>query len=227
MSELDRSRSLADDRTHAYSTSTNDTLRRLVLLAAPAGAAAAMWIHPHAGHDAFGSLAPVADRWLATHLLLFASLSLLAVGLYWLLSGARGRVASLGRLGVGAFALLHVGYVATVGIASGLVVREARSLPADQQAGVGAVVEYLLHEPALIAAGALGVVGYLVAVVAVAVVGRRAGAPLPPLALVLASVGAFAAHSGPVAIAGMASFAAGVAWLEAGWTPSSDAGAPN
>lgn len=195
----------------------NATVRRLALFGAPIGAAIAMWIHPHAGNDVYASLSPVVDRWVGAHLLLFGSLAGLAVGLYLLLAGYRSVVATVARIGIGAFALLYLAFVAVVGVTSGLLIREAQSLSAEQQAGVAAVVEYLHTDPLLFWAGALGAVGYLVAVSGTAVVYARDGAPKPALAALVGSTVALAAHSDLVAVAGMALFLVGVGWLEFGW----------
>ncbi|WP_436347831.1 hypothetical protein [Natronorubrum sp. FCH18a] len=219
MFELDRTERIAEGTyVQPSGIAGVDPIRKLVALAAPIGAAIAMWIHPHADHDVYASLSPVIDAWVVGHLLLFTSMSFLAVGLYLLLAGYRGAVATIARIGTATFAFLYLGYVAIVGLASGLVIREAQSLPAEQQAGVAAVVEYLHTEPLLFWAGALGAVGYLIAVTGIAIVYYRAGAPRIPLVGLVGSVVALAAHSGLGAIAGMALFFVSVVWLEFGWT---------
>ena len=177
-----------------------------------------MWFHPHAGEDVYASLSPAADMFVASHILLFASLAVIAVGLYVLSAGHRGPLATIARAGIGVFAFFYLGFVAIAGIAKGLLIREGRTLPAEQQAGVAEVVGYVHTESLLFAAGVIGAVGYLVAVGALAVVLFRANAPRVPLALLVVSVVAIGAHQGPVAVAGMASFAVAVGWLEFGWS---------
>lgn len=194
------------------------TFRRLVLFSGPIGAAIAMWFHPHAGDDVYGSLSPVADTFVAMHVLLFTSLAAIAVGLYLLSSGYRSSLATLARAGIGAFAFFYLGFVAVVGVAKGLLIRAGQTLPAEQQAGVAEVVRYLHTDQYLFAAGVVGAVGYLVAVGALAVVLYRADAPRIPVALLVASVVAIGTHQGLFAVAGMASFVVAVGWLELGWT---------
>lgn len=194
--------------------------RRLGLFGGPIGAAIAMWFHPHAGENVYESLSPVVDTFVVIHLLLFASLALLAVGLYLLTAGYRGPLATLARAATGAFAFFYLGFVAIVGIAKGLLIREGQALPAEQQAGVAEVVQSIHTDPILFAAGVTGAVGYLVAVSAVAVVLYRADAPRLPLVLLVGSVVAIGVHQGPMAVAGMASVAVAVGWLEFGWHPS-------
>lgn len=197
-------------------------IRRLVLFSGPLGAAFAMWFHPHAGEDVYESLSPVVDTFVATHFLLFASLASIAVGLYLLSAGYRSASATLARAGTGAFAFFYLGYVAIVGVAKGLLIREGQTLPAEQQAGVAEVVQYIHTEPLLFTAGVLGALGYLVAVSSLAVVLYRADAPRIPLALLVASIVAIGAHQDYLAVTGMASLIVAVGWLEFGWTLSKD-----
>ncbi|WP_089789850.1 hypothetical protein [Natronobacterium haloterrestre] len=201
---------------------SSGVVRRLVLFGGPVGAAVAMWFHPHAGHDVYASLSAVADTFVVIHVLLFASLATIAMGLYFLSSGYRGLSATLARAGTGVFGFFYLGYVAIVGVAKGLLIREGRTLPAEQQAGVAEAVQYLHTEPLLFAAGVIGAVGYLVAVGALAVVLYRADAPRVPLALLVASSVAIGAHHGPLAVAGMGSFVVAVGWLEFGWSRATD-----
>ncbi len=189
-------------------------LRRVVLFAAPLGAAVAMWLHPHAGDDVYDNVAPVVDTWLAGHLLLFPSLALVGVGLYLLVSGHRDLLAAVARAGIVIYAAGYLAFVAIVGIGTGLLVRQGQTLPAEQQAGVAEVVQYLHTSPTLLAAAAIGGVGYLLAVSAISVVLRRSGAPIGALVALVGSTIALGAHSGLVAVIGMALFIVAAAWLE-------------
>ena len=203
-------------------------VRWLVLFGGPALAAVAMWTHPHSGDDVYASLLPVADTFLATHVLYFGGVALLSGGLYLLVAGYDDPLASVARFGAAVYAVLMLGFVATVGITSGLLLRESRALAPAKQEGFAHALQYLHTEPLLIAAGALGGLGYLVSVVSIAVVRRRAGDHWAPLALLVSSVVAVGAHSGWAAIAGMGAFVVAVAWLEfrsspAGTTEADDA----
>lgn len=192
-------------------------LRRISLLTGPVGAAIAMWIHPHATEDVFSSLSPVADVYVSAHLLLVAALALVAVGLYQLTIGLTTRIATIARAGIGIFAFFYLGFVAIVGLAKGLVIREGQSLPAAEQAGVVHVVQYLHGDTLLFYAGVIGVLGYLVAVIGIAIAYYRAGAPRLPIGLVIVSIIPIGAHSGIIGVAGMASFLLGAGWLEFSW----------
>lgn len=224
MSTSTQTERIADD---AYdrpeSNSIMVAIRRLILLAGPLGAAVAMWIHPHAGENAYESLAPTIDTFVVAHALLFVSLALVAVGLYFLSAGYRGPVATLVRGATGVFAFFYLGFVAIVGLTKGLLIREAQPLSAEQQAGVAEVVQYLHTDSLLFAAGAVGATAFLAAIVALIVLLYRAGAPRIPLALLAGSIVAIGVHEGSLAAAGMASFLIAVSWLEFGWSPSEDA----
>lgn len=191
--------------------------RWLAFLGGPLGAAVAMWYHPHAGDDAYASLAPVIDEFLLAHGLLFASLALVAAGVYFLSAGSRSLAAQIARVGAGAFAFFYLGYVAIVGIAKGLVIRYGQSLSSEQQAGVAAAVQQLHTDQLLFAAGVIGAVAYLIAVLALVVDLYRRDAPRVPLVLLVGSIAAIGAHQGLLAVAGMTSFAIAAAWLEIRW----------
>lgn len=197
-----------------------DVVRRLILVGVPLALAVVMWIHPHSGEEVYANLAPVADTFLAAHLAAYVLFGGLAVGLTLLASGYPDGVATIARAGIAVYAAFYLGMVAVLGVGTGLLVRYGRGLPADQRAGVAEAVGALHADPLLFGAGVVGVVGYLVAVVAIAVVLRRRGAPTVPLALLIGSVVAIGGHSGIAGVAGMVLFAVAAAWLEFGWTPS-------
>ncbi len=220
MSTSRKTEQIAENSHHQRASSLIVILRRIVLFGGPVGAAIAMWFHPHAGDDAYESLSPVADTFVATHLLLFISLAVLAVGLYLLSARYRSQLATLSRAGTGVFAFFYLGFVAIVGLTKGLLVREGQALPAEQQAGVAHVVQYIHTDQLLFTAGVIGVVGYLVAVSALAVVFYRNDAPGIPSVLLVVSILALGVHQGLIAVVGMVSFIIAVGWLEFGWTQS-------
>lgn len=205
--------------------SLRSLLRRTALGLGPIGAAVAMVVHPHAGHEPFQTISAAADTWLLAHVLFFASFTLLGVGTYLLLDQARGRLALLGRLGSAIFTVFYVGYVAMVGLSSALFVRAGAGLSAEAQAGIDAALVYILEEPAVMAVAVFGVLGFLIAIIATAIVYRRRGVSILPLAFLFGGVLALAVHSGGIAVAGMLAFLAGAAWIEfAASTPSQPGG---
>lgn len=204
--------------THAQNSSNSQSVgtavRRGALGIAPIGAAIAMFVHPHAGDEPYEAIAATADAWLLVHVVLFASLALLGVGVYLLADRVTGLPALLGKAGAAIFTAFYGGYVAMVGLSSGLIVRAGQGLPAEQQAGIDAALVYLLQEPAVMAVAGVGAVGFLIAAIATAVGYRRQGASPMPLALLFGAVVALGIHSGPIAVAGMLTFLVGAVWLE-------------
>lgn len=192
--------------------------RWLVLLGTPLALAVVLWIHPHAGDDVFANVEPVADTWFLVHVLLLPLFGLLGVALFLLLSGYRGRVATVGRIGVAIYLVFHTAYEAIAGIAVALAVREAEGLSDAQSEGAGEVVTVLSSDPMVGGLALLGTAGSIVAVGAIAVSLRRDGAPVLPLVLLAgAPVGLVAHGSVPTGPLSVVIFAVGVAWLEFAW----------
>lgn len=204
-------------------------VRRLVLFGTPIVTAGVLSFHlfetftdgvySHVSHDV--------GTWLTVHLLFLPLLGLLGVGLYLLLRGYEGVTATIGRAGIAAFATFYIAMEAIAGIAVGVLVREGQALPAAQRTGVATVVEALFYDP-VVGGGSvslfavLGVLGYLVAVVAIAIVLHREGAPRLPLVLLVGSFIAIFGHAGPTGVLGMVLFFVAVVWLELRWTPTTE-----
>lgn len=214
-------------REQEHPTPIRLAVRRLVLLGTPLATAAVLSFHLFETFNdgVYSHVSPVVDTWLAVHLLFLPLLGLLAISLYFLLASYQGLTAAIGRVGIAMFAVFYIAMEAINGIAVGVLVREGQALTAEQQAGVAAVVEAVFYDP-IVGGGTvsllavLGVLGYLIAVSAIAVVLRRAGAPLVPIALLVGSFIAILTHAGPTGVVGMAMFFVGVVWLELRWSPT-------
>lgn len=195
--------------------------RWLVLLGTPILLAIVLWFHPAAGDEPFTTLAPIADTWFIVHALLLPLFGLLGVALYVLLIGYRGLIATIGRVGIAIYLVCYLAFEAIAGIATAVLLRESSGLSTEQQEGVATVVEVIFTDPIDGVAGILaflGTVGNLVAVLAIAVLLRRSGAPAIPLALLFGSPVSIVAHgSTPTDAIGMVLFGLGIAWLEFGW----------
>lgn len=197
-------------------------LRTLLLVGTPLALAVALWFHPTGGMDLYDSLAPVADTWLPLHFLLLGLFGLLGVCLYVLLEDRASTVATVGRIGVATYLVFYVAFEAIAGIATGLLVHRARSLPPTQQEGVAAALQATI-EPALVLA-LLGTIGAIVAIAALATELRADGAPATPVALLAGLPVAVFAHGGAKLDAlAMVAFLLGVVWLEVGWQRAEDA----
>ncbi|WP_222919473.1 hypothetical protein [Natrinema sp. SYSU A 869] len=210
----------------ATGTGTREPLLRLgsrwlVLLGTPLLLAIVLWFHPAAGDEPFSTLAPIADTWFIVHALLLPLFGLLGVALYMLLIGYQGLIATIGRIGIAIYLVCYLAFEAIAGIATAVLLRESRGLATDQQEGVATVIKVIFTEPIDGVAGILallGTVGNLVAVLAIAVLLRRSGAPVIPLALLFGSPISIVAHgSTPMDAIGMLLFGLGITWLEFGW----------
>lgn len=190
--------------------------RWALLIGTPLLLGGALSFHPHGGGDLHSTLTPVADLWLLLHVLLLPLFGLLGVSLYVLLDSYDGFVATIGRIGVATYLVFYIAFEAIAGIATGLLVRESQTLPPSQQDGVATALQ-AMTEPA-IALALIGSAGALIAVFAIAVHLRRAGAPLIPIVF-LAGVPITAVfHGGThIDVFGMGLFLISVVWLEFYW----------
>lgn len=190
-------------------------VRLLVLVATPLLLGTLFLVHPD-GSGGLAGLLPLEDTWLVLHLAMLPLLGLLGVAFYLLLEGYTGTVATVGRAGVALYLTFYTAFEAIAGIATGLLVHEAHTAPADQQAGLATAVE-TLTVPSMVL-GVFGILGAILAVTAIGILLRRSGAPLVPVLLLGGAPLATVFHAGtPLDAVGMALFLGGVVWLEVGW----------
>jgi hypothetical protein len=154
------------------------TSRRVLLLAPPLAFAALAVAHPRPDENDPQAVMDVATWFMAFHLIQLPLIGLVALSVL-LLTDDFGRASAwTTRLGLGAFMVVFSAYDSVAGIATGLALRSARDLPAAQQDGVWAVVrDWPGFEPIAISLSYVGTLGWVVAVGALAVAARRAGAP--------------------------------------------------
>ena len=190
--------------------------RWLLLLGTPIALGAVLWIHPHGG--AYETVAAAADTWLAVHLLLLPLFALLGAVVYVLLEGFSGRAATIGRLGVAVYVVFYTAFESIAGIATGLLVTGTGSLSGTERAGAIAAYDAIVTSPVVGALALLDVAGMLVAIAALALELRRAGAPTLAVASLAGVPIAIVGHGGtPIDAVGMGLFLVGVVWLEFGW----------
>jgi hypothetical protein len=89
----------------------------------------------------------VVDWWIALHLLLAVSFALLAVALFVGIVHESGPAARLARMTLCVFVVGNSVFIGVDGIATGLIVRGARPLPAAQQIGAEQALEALWNSP--------------------------------------------------------------------------------
>lgn len=180
------------------------------------------WFHPHAHGNVADTLMPVIDTWLTLHLALLPLLGLLGVCFAVLLRGYTGLIVTVGRIGTVVYLVGYITFEAIVGIATGILLREAGTLPPNQQEGVEVAVQAFFDAPVtgiVPLVTLIGTLGAVVSVASIAILLRRSGAPLIPVACLGGVPVALVAHgTGSIDVLGMVLFAAGIAWLELGWS---------
>jgi hypothetical protein len=187
-------------------------LRHALLIGVPFAFSVLLWFHPMISD--YEGLRDVTTRFQVVHVGMVLALPLLAIGIYDLLDGLRGRAAAVGRFALVPFVVFYVPYVAFEGIALGVLGDRLNDLPASQRDAVATnmVRDFasnpILGEPGLF--WALGSTALIVVIVSTVVALRRAGAPLA-LQVLLGLSALIGTHAPPLAPIGWACFAA------AGW----------
>jgi hypothetical protein len=187
--------------------------RSAVLIAAPVAFSGLLWIHPMVGD--WEGLRDATTRFQAVHVGMVLTFCLIAVGMYLLLDGLRGRAASVARVALVPFAAFYLPYLAFEGFAIGALGQQLNRLPAGERDAVAPeLVEALARNPIMGEPGifwAVGTTAWIVAVVATVLAFRRAGAPTR-LQVLLGASALIAGHTPPLGPIGLLCFAA------ASWT---------
>jgi len=186
-------------------------LRLLLLVGTPLVLAVVLWFHPPGGEDIFEDVREDVDAWLFVHTVFLLFIPLLTIAAYVLLRGLTGRAATVSRGSLVFFLCFYTAYEVTVGLGSGVLVDYANDLPAAEQAAVADAIQHynqndILGDPMSVSL-ALGLLGWVVAMLAAAVAFRKAGAGWP--LTVLVGLSAFIAiHPPPVGPVALVFFAA-------------------
>jgi hypothetical protein len=150
---------------------------RLVLLVVPALAFAVFEIfHPQPEINA-RAVMDVATWFAAFHAIQLLLIGLVAVSVLIIADEYGAAGAWTTRLGIGVFLIVFSAYDSVAGIATGLAMRSARDLPVAQQEAVFQTVkDWPAFDPSVFALNIIGTLGWVVALVGLAVIARRAGA---------------------------------------------------
>jgi hypothetical protein len=151
------------------------TARRVLLLAPPLAFAAFEGLHPRP--DVNAQAVMEVATWFATfHAIQLVLMGLVAVSVVILADELGAARAWSTRLGIGVFLIFFSAYDAVAGIATGLAMRTARDLPVAQQEGVWETVkDWPGLDPPVFAINVVGTLGWVVALVGIALIARRAG----------------------------------------------------
>ena len=188
-------------------------LRRLFLVAMPLTLAAVLWFHPGGADDEniFEGVREDVDAWLFVHTVFLLFTPLLAIAAYVLLRGLTSAAATVSRVSLVFFLCFYTAYEVTIGLGSGVLVEYANDRPASEQAVLADAIKHynqndILGDPMSVSL-ALGLLGWVVAMLAASVAFRKAGAGWPQTALVALSA-FIAIHPPPVGPVALAFFAA-------------------
>jgi len=110
-------------------------IRRSIMFGAPLALAILMLTHPsNPLSDLSKGLWPWADWFITLHLLLVVLFGLLGYIVTLLVADLDGLAARVSRLAMGIFVVFYTVFLTVDGIVGGLLVRNAHSLPAPEQA---------------------------------------------------------------------------------------------
>ena len=204
-------------------------LRRLILIGTPIATGILLLFHPlpesaemgitelPKGLALYELLAPIADGFLAVHVLFPLALALLAVSIFLLLDGIRGTAAAISRVSVFLFAITYILYETIIGTVTGLLIRGAASLSPSEQAVIGDAIHRNYTDPILgDLPSVLSVTAWLSWVLAVTLAAfalRRSGKPLTACIL-LGSSFIFISHASMLGPLGMLLFLLAVIGIE-------------
>ena len=194
-----------------------DLARRSFLVATPLVLAVVLWFHPPGGATVFEGVRDDVGAWLFVHTAFLFFIPLMAIATYLLLSGMTSRAATVSRVSLVFFLVFYTAYEVTVGLGTGVLVDYANGLPAAEQAAVADAIEHynksaVLGDPASISL-ILGLLGWVVALVAAAVAFRRAGAGWA-VTLLVGFAALFAIHPPPVGPVALVCFAVAAVLIE-------------
>jgi hypothetical protein len=192
----------------------NALTSRPARLATPLALAALLAWHP-ADPTQATELQELLTRWTVIHLGLLVALPLLALQLLHTLRGHASLAADLARVAAVVAVAFYAAFESLVGLGTGVLVRLAGQVPADQRSGALELAQRWWEVPAPIPViSTVAIVAWVVALTAAAVAKHRANAPRAVVWTLLASGWLFAAgHPGLTGAAAMVALAAS-AWLE-------------
>lgn len=211
-------------------------LRRLILFGAPLLTFIVLVFHPigdlaelmeaeqFTDIDVYAFIAPVADRFIIVHVLFAPMIALMGLAVLLLVNHQRGIAAAISRVSASVFIVMYIIYETIIGTTSGVLVRSAASLPAEEQAIIADMVNSLWNNPIFGDGGLIATIAMLawaLAVTSAAVSLYRSGKPLGAC-LLLGFSFMFAFHAPPLGTIGLALFLLAVWRLERTQEPQID-----
>lgn len=207
------------------SRTTRPPITKAVMLAAPVATALIIAGHPHDPATA-QDLGHLTDRYVWIHVALLFALPLLGFTVWKLLESTSGQAADFARISLVFAMVFYAAFDSLVGIAGGLLSREALALGEASAPGAEALVARWLEIPMpLPIISTIGTASWTVALLAAAVAHHRAGSPrLAVIGLALAGPLFGFGHPLVFGLIGMAGLLVAVVYLE--WVSPSRPTAP-
>ena len=196
-------------------------LRRVFLVATPLALAVVLWFHPPGGsHGVYEGIRDDVGAWIFVHTGFLLFMPLMAFAVFLFLRGLQSRAATVSRVALIVFLVFYTAYEVTVGLGTGVLADYANGLPASEEAVVADAIQHynednVLGDPMSVSL-ALGLLGWMVAMIAAAVAFRRSGAGWT-LTVLVGLTALFAIHPPPVGPAALVCFAAAAVLIERRW----------
>jgi hypothetical protein len=189
-------------------------LQRIVLLGAPLTLALFEILHPQP--VGVSEHMEQAGWFLTFHVIQLPLIGLVALAVYLLTVGLEGRAASVSRWAAGVFAVFYGAYDTVAGIATGIVLRNARGFSDEAQAAAYEAVKDLPGISLVpLSLDLVGTLSWVVTLIAAAIALRRAGASRGPfILLILAGVFLMGGHPFPFGTLAFGCLLVAAAWLE-------------
>lgn len=134
----------------------NPTVRRVIILGAPAILGILDIFHPTLTGDVFDDISAHLNWWIILHILQLPLFCLLALSVYLLLDGVQGRWAVLSKIALGIFVAFYPALDAILGIGSGILVSYGQGTVGIAQAFMGATIDSYFTSNIVLLLGALG-----------------------------------------------------------------------
>lgn len=216
-------------------SSERSPARRFVLIGTPIATAVLLLFHPlpemaemslaelPRGLALYEALTPIADGFLAVHVIFPLALAMLGLSVLLLLKGVRGLAADISRASAFVFVLSYTLYETVIGTVTALLIRGGAALSPGKQAVIGDAIYRNLTDPLLgdlpSVVSVTAWVSWLFAVSLAAIALRRTGKPLGACVLLGLSF-IFISHASMLGPLGMLLFLLAVVWLERVRSPS-------
>jgi hypothetical protein len=155
----------------------SDGARRVLLLGPPLVLAAYTVLHPQPDENT-QAVMDAATWFMAYHMIQLPLIGLVVISVMLLADEFRSASAWPTWLGIGTFLIFFSAYDTLAGIGTGLAMRDARDLPAEQQEAVFTLVrDWPVLEPFALWLSIAASIGWVLAVGSLALTARQAGAP--------------------------------------------------